>query len=97
MTGFSQPRTDIELPNCFKIFEYDKPFLPNWAIELVASEMQMMHSRYMGACRFGLKDMWARYPLDVFGPKFDYQTDIIFDFLRHPRNVPSQRTRVKYG
>jgi hypothetical protein len=70
----------MKLPDCFKKFEYGKPFLPNWAIELVTSEMQMMHSWYMRAYRFGLKDMWARYPPDVFGPKFDDQADIIFDF-----------------
>jgi hypothetical protein len=43
-------------------------------------KIQRMHSWYTRACRLDLKDMWARYPPDVFRPKFDDQADIIFDF-----------------
>ena len=81
--GYSKPRTNTEfdviigvndIPDCPKKFEYGKPYLPDWALSMVPSEIQRMHSWYMRACRFGLRDLWERYPPDVFRTKLFLRT-----------------------
>ena len=69
-----------ELPDCPINFEYGKPFLLDFMIEGVPSDMQRMHSWYTRACRLGLSSIWARYDPDIFEPKDIGITDIMFNF-----------------
>jgi hypothetical protein len=69
-----------ELPDCSINFEYGKPFLPNWVLEGVPSEMQRMHNWYMRSCRLDLRSIWAWYKLDTVEAKDIGITVIMFDF-----------------
>ena len=49
-------------------------------MEGVPSFMKRMHSWYTRSYRLGLKNIWARYDPDIFGPKTEGISDIMFDF-----------------
>jgi hypothetical protein len=46
----------------------------------VSSDMKRVQSWYTRAYRVGIKSIWARYDLDIFGAKDIGITDIMFDF-----------------
>ena len=91
-SGFSQPRTDThfkqivgvdeipDLTHCPKKFMYGQPFLPDWCLQDVLSEMQRMHNWYIRACRLGLRTISSPYYSQVFGPAGPSITDVLFDF-----------------
>jgi hypothetical protein len=69
-----------DLLDCPKIFKYGKPFLPDWAIIAVPSEMQRKHNWYLRACRLGIRTLCAPYHVQVFGLQGQGIMDVMFDF-----------------
>uniref|UniRef100_K4AKY2 Uncharacterized protein n=1 Tax=Setaria italica TaxID=4555 RepID=K4AKY2_SETIT len=68
------------LLDCAKKFEYGKPLLPDSQSYWFQVKCKRLHSWYIRACRLGLRTIWARYSSDVFGPPFDDEANLIFDF-----------------
>jgi hypothetical protein len=90
--SFSLPCTDmdfkqdvgvdtlIDSADCPQRFEYSKPFLPEWSITKVPSEMQRMHNWYLRACRLGLHTLCTPYHLQLFGLQGNGIIDVMFYF-----------------